>query len=178
MGLEHVKTMTETVSQRTLVELLYGKGAHADPIASVHGIPAQLAARRLPGYPHSIFQILSHMNFWIEYELRRIRQEDPPYPAHAAESWPSDSSPATDREWKQAETRFVTLIGELSALAQSDPEFLNREVKATHTVHSQHSSSVLAVLWQLAVHNSYHVGQIVLLRRLLNSWSEQAGDTW
>jgi len=169
--------MTETASQRSLIELLYGKDAHADPIASVHGIPAEVASRRLQGYPHSIFQILFHMNFWMEYELRRIRQENPPYPAHAAESWPPES-PASEGEWKQAETRFVALIGELSALAQSDPKFLNREVKATHAVHSQHSSSVLAVLWQLAVHNSYHLGQIVLLRRLLNSWPEQASDTW
>jgi uncharacterized damage-inducible protein DinB len=170
--------MAETVSQRTLIELLYGKGAHANPIASVHGIPSDLASRRLQGYPHSIFQILFHMNFWMEYELRRIRQEDPPYPSRAAESWPSDLSPVTDREWKQAEARFVALIGELSAFARSDPEFLNREVKATHAVHSQQSSSVLAVLWQTAVHNSYHIGQIVLLRRLLNSWPEQVGDTW
>ena len=170
--------MTETVSQRTLIELLYGKGAHANPIASVQGIPSDLASRRLQGYPHSILQILFHMNFWMEYELRRIRQEDPPYPSRAAESWPSDLSPVTDREWKQAEARFVALIGELSAFARSDPEFLNREVKATHAVHSQQSSSVLAVLWQTAVHNSYHIGQIVLLRRLLNSWPEQVGDTW
>ncbi|HXM61288.1 MAG TPA: DinB family protein [Terriglobales bacterium] len=170
--------MTETGNQRILIELLYGKGAHADPIASVQGIPAKLASRRLQGYPHSIFQILSHMNFWMEYELRRISLEDPPYPAHAAESWTSDSSPASDGEWKQAEARFVALIGQLSALAQSDPEFLNREVKATHAVHTQQSSSVLAVLWQTAVHNSYHIGQIVLLRRLLNSWPGQAGDTW
>jgi uncharacterized damage-inducible protein DinB len=168
--------MTETVRQSTLIELLYGKGAHADPIASVHGISTELASRRLQGYPHSIFQVLSHMNFWMEYELRRIRQEHRPYPAHASESWPSDSSPASDGEWTRAQARFIALIGELSALAQSDPEFLNREVKATHAVHSQ--PSVLAVLWQMAAHNSYHLGQIVLLRRLLNSWPEQAGDTW
>ena len=170
--------MTETVSQRTLIELLYGKGAHANPIASVQGIPAELASRRLQGYPHSIFQILSHLNFWMEYELHRIKQADPPYPAHAGESWPSHSSPVSGGDWKQAEARFVALIGKLAALALSDPEFLNREVKATHAVHSQQSSSVLAVLWQTAVHNSYHVGQIVLLRRLLNSWPEQAVDTW
>lgn len=170
--------MTETVSQRTLIELLYGKGAHANPVAGIRGIPSKLANYRLQGYPHSIFQILSHVNFWMEYELRRIRQEDAPYPVHAAESWPSDSSPASDAEWKQAEARFVALLGELSALAKSDQEFLNREVKPMHAIHSQQSSSVLAVLWQTAVHNSYHLGQIILLRRLLSSWPEQAGDTW
>jgi hypothetical protein len=55
---------------------------------------------------------------------------------------------------------------------------LNGQVKATHAVHNQQSSSALAVLWQTAVHNSYHIGQIILLRRLLNDWKAQAGDTW
>jgi uncharacterized damage-inducible protein DinB len=170
--------MSEAKNQQTLLELLYGKGAHANPIAAVQGIPAELATRKLEGYPHSICQIVGHMNFWMDYELRRIRQEDPPYPKHAADSWPSNSSAANDAEWKQIVARFGTSIEELSALAQADQELLNREVKATHPVHHQQSSSVLAVLWQTAVHNSYHVGQIVLLRRLLNHWPAQAGDTW
>jgi uncharacterized damage-inducible protein DinB len=170
--------MSETISQRTLIELLYGKGAHANPIIVVQGIPTQLAARKVEGSPHSISQVVGHMNFWMEYELRRIRQEDPPYPAHAADSWPSDSSSANDTEWKQVVARFAALIEELSALAQSDPEFLNHEVKPTHAIHQQQSSSVLAVLWQIAVHNGYHIGQIVLLRRLLHDWPAQAGDTW
>jgi len=170
--------MSEISSQRTLVELLYGKGAHANPVAAVQGIPAEVAARKVEGYPHSISQIVGHMNFWMDYELRRIRQEDLPYPAHAADSWPSDSSAANEAEWKQGVSRFVALVEELSALAQSNPEFLNHEVKATHEVHKRQSSSVLAVLWQIAAHNSYHIGQIVLLRRLLNHWPAEVGDTW
>jgi hypothetical protein len=170
--------MSETMSQQTLIELLYGKGAHANPITVIQGIPAQLAARVVEGYSRSICQIVGHLNFWMDYELRRIKQEDPPYPEHAADSWPSDSSPPNEAVWKEAVGHFVALIGELSALGQSDPQFLNLEVRATHTVHKQQSSSVLAVLWQTAVHNSYHIGQIVLLRRLLNDWPAQAGDTW
>jgi uncharacterized damage-inducible protein DinB len=170
--------MSETMNQRTLLELLYGKGAHANPITAVQGIPSALAVRKLEGYPHSICQIVGHVNFWMDYELRRIRQEDPPYPKYAAESWPSDSSASGEAEWKQVVARFGTLIEDLSVLAQSDQEFLKGEVKATHAVHNQLSSSVLAALWQTAVHNSYHIGQIVLLRRLLNHWPAQAGDTW
>jgi hypothetical protein len=165
-------------SQRALIELLYGKGAHANPIVAVQGIPAKFAGRRLEGYPYSIFQIVGHLNFWMDYELRRIKQEDPPYPKHAADSWPSDSSSANEAEWKQVVTQFASLIEDLSTLAQSDPELLNQEVKPTHAVHNQQSSTVLAVLWQTAVHNSYHIGQIVLLRRLLNDWKAEAGDTW
>jgi len=40
--------------------------------------------------PHSIWQIVFHLNYWIEYDLKRIRGERPLYPGHASESWPSD----------------------------------------------------------------------------------------
>ena len=174
----HGVKMTESTNQQTLIELLYGKGAHANPVAATQGIPAQLAGRTLEGYPHSIWQIVSHMNYWMNYELRRISGEQPIYPTHAAESWPSPSAILTESEWKQVIAHFIASIDQLSALAKAGSEFLHREVKPAHAVPGQPSYSVLDVLWQLAMHNSYHVGQIVLLRRMLNHWPAEAGDTW
>jgi uncharacterized damage-inducible protein DinB len=170
--------MSESGSQRTLIELLYGKGAHANPIAAVQGIPAQLAGREVEGYPHSICQMVGHMNYWMDYELRRISGHAAHYPTHALESWPSPSAVLNESEWKQVIAHFIASLDQLSALAKADSAFLNREVKPNHTVHNQPLYSVLDLLWQTAVHNSYHVGQIVLLRRMLNHWPAEAGDTW
>jgi hypothetical protein len=37
----------------------------------------------------------------------------------------------------------------------------------------------MEVLYQLAAHNSYHVGQIVVLRQALGAWPPPGGgDTW
>lgn len=170
--------MSKNTSQKTLIELLYGKGAHADSIASLQGISKELAGRRVAAYPQSISQILSHMNYWMDYELRRIRGENPEYPAHAAESWLKHASPTNQAEWEQTVARFAALLNDFSAIAKSDSGVLHREVKATHAAHNQISGSVLAVLWQIVAHNSYHLGQIVLLRRLLNDWPANAGDSW
>jgi uncharacterized damage-inducible protein DinB len=164
------------MSQDVLIELLYGKGAHANPILAVQSIPSDIAGRKLPGQLHSIAQIVGHMNYWMEYELRRIGGEEPKYPEHAAESWLAKSS--SRDEWHHVVARFTDLLAKLSALAKSDVKFLNQEVKATHAGHAQTASSELAVLWQMVAHNSYHVGQIVLLRRMMNVWPETAGDTW
>lgn len=65
------------MTQRALTELLRGKGAHADPIACVEDLSAELAARHVAAFPHSIGQLVFHMNYWMEYELRRIRERDP-----------------------------------------------------------------------------------------------------
>ena len=162
-----------------LTELLYGKGAHANSIACVEGLTADLASRQVAGFPHSIWQLVCHLNYWIENDLGRIRGEHPPYPAHASESWPDNPAPADDAEWKRATARFTELLCEVAALANCSPEQLQRKVEATHAGHERQSSSVLAVLWQTVVHNSYHLGQIAMLRRNLGVWPpEGGGDTW
>jgi uncharacterized damage-inducible protein DinB len=167
------------MSDGILIELLYGKYAHANPVACVEDVSFELAGRRADSIPHSTWQLVSHINYWMDYELRRIRGEQLAYPAHAAESWPSEAAPASESEWNRAVTRFKELLAHLAALAESAPEVLARDVPATHPDHAKHSSSLLAVLWQTLVHNSYHVGQIAMLRRALGAWPPSAGgDSW
>jgi uncharacterized damage-inducible protein DinB len=171
--------LSQATNKNTLIELLHGKGAHVDPVACVQDLTAEVAGRKIDGYPHSTWQILTHMNYWMEYELKRIRGEHPPYPIHAADTWPSDSAPASEDHWKQAVAQLAKLIDELAALADSKPNVLHRQVSATDSVHSQQSSSIQAVLWQTVGHNSYHVGQIALLRRALGQWPPVGGgDSW
>jgi uncharacterized damage-inducible protein DinB len=163
----------------TLIELLYGKGAHANSILCVEGLTAELASRHISGFPHSIWQLVFHVNYWIDYDLKRIRGEHPPYPAHADGSWPPSPAPADDAEWRQEVARFSALLGEMAMLANASPDRLQEEVEAMHPAHERQSSSVLAVLWQTVVHNSYHLGQIALLRRTLGVWPPPGGgDTW
>lgn len=167
------------MAEQALIELLYGKGAHANPIACVEDLSADLAGRRVEKFPHSIRQIVWHVNFWTDYELRRIRGEKPRYPEHASESWPAVHTPLGEAEWKKDVARFTELIGVLAAMAERDSSGLGREVPPLHPTQEKRGSSVLALLWQTLVHNSYHVGQIALLRRALGAWPPRGGgDSW
>jgi uncharacterized damage-inducible protein DinB len=164
-------------SEITLRELFRGKGAHVDPVACVEGLTAEPAGRRAEGLPHSIWQLVSHMNYWMDYELKRIHEQRPPYPAHADGSWPSTPAPANESEWTRTAMIFRALIEELSALA--DGSDLDRPVESMEPGEGSSIYSVRDVLWQTMVHNSYHVGQIVLVRSMVGSWPPQAGgDTW
>ncbi|HVO82079.1 MAG TPA: DinB family protein [Terriglobales bacterium] len=170
------------MTQHTLVELFHGKHAHANPIACVEDVTADLADRRPEGFPHSIWEIVWHMNYWMDYEIRRIRGENPDYPGHATESWPSDPLP-NELNWNREVARFAALLDELCGLAGSDDDTLERQLKPPADVADPSSPrepvSVLSVLWQTVVHNSYHVGQVALLRRALGIWPPQSGgDTW
>ena len=165
--------------ESTLTELLYGKGAHANPIACVEDLPANLASRKIEGFPHSIYQLVDHMNYWMDYELHRIAGASRPYPEHASASWLPGSAPPSDADWTQAVARFRDLVAKLVELAKSGTQSLSREIPPASPQQSQHSSTVGAILWQLASHNSYHTGQIATLRRSLAAWPPTAGgDSW
>jgi uncharacterized damage-inducible protein DinB len=166
-------------SDQALAELLRGKGAHADPIACVEDISAALAARQVNGFPHSIGQLVFHMNYWMDYDLRRARGESPTYPDHNAESFPSKLTPADAHEWDELRQQFSTLIEDSVRLADSSAAELAREARPTHPAHHERANTLEAILWQTVAHNSYHVGQIAMIRRQLGVWPPRGGgDTW
>jgi uncharacterized damage-inducible protein DinB len=171
--------VAETTSDPTFRQLLRGKGAHLDPVASLTDVPAVLAGRTVEGYPHSIWQLVSHMNYWMEYERKRIAGERPRYPQHAIESWPSSVAPGGETEWRAARERLSAHLDRFAVLSESAPEDLARPVAVIDGSEASRSSSTQAVLWQILVHNSYHAGQIALLLRCFGMWPPRTGgDTW
>jgi len=177
---------TELMSDTMLRELVYGKGAHVDPIACVEDIPAEIASRTVAGYPHSIWQIVEHMNYWMDYDLGKIAGENRPYPDKAIESWPAHPNSVAggraadpSEAWQATIRRFADLLGRLVELAESDATALGRKIQDVGSPKSPRESTVHAMLWQLVAHNSYHAGQIALLRRQSGAWPpERGGDSW
>jgi uncharacterized damage-inducible protein DinB len=167
------------VSSRALTELLHGKGSHADPLACLEDLSAERAACHVEGFPHSIGQLVFHMNYWMDYELRRIRGERPVYPEHNSESFPLSMSQADARDWDQLRGRFSSLLGDFGALANSSPQEMQRQIETVHQGDTKLAGTLEAVLWQMVAHNSYHTGQIAMIRRALGAWPPRGGgDTW
>ncbi|MFZ0478934.1 MAG: DinB family protein [Terriglobales bacterium] len=174
------------MNDNILCELIYGKGAHVDPVACVEDLSAELAARRVAGYPHSIGQIVLHMNYWMDYEFRKIAGENPRNPDHAIESWPQHPEPtdrtqwqAADSQWQSARQHFIDDLAKLASIADSDAATLDRLVSDVSPEKIARQTTVRATLWQIVAHNSYHAGQIALLRRQFGSWPPaRGGDTW
>jgi uncharacterized damage-inducible protein DinB len=160
---------------RTLQDLLRGRGAHVDPVACTEGLNTELAGRRLPGAEHTIWHLVWHMNYWMEYELRSLDGPELPYPAHAAESWPGESAPASEAVWLAEVARFRRQVDQLAAWARR----AGLEAIGARIVHRERGETIQEVLWQMAAHNSYHTGQMALLRRAFGAWPPTGGgDTW
>ncbi len=168
----------KTQMERVALELTEGRGAHADPIACVEDLPAELATRKPAGFEHSALEIVAHLNYWMRYDLKRMKGGPDPYPKHASESWLSAQEVHAGR-WQNEIANFRELLQELAAMCRSDLGTWLTQAPAMHESQKRNASSIGALIFQSITHNSYHLAQIVDLRRAQGVWPPaRGGDTW
>ena len=155
-----------------MTQLFRGKGAHADSLACIEAVDFEMAGRPLGGTNQTIWKEIWHLNFWMEFELRSIEGPEVPPVEHAAKGWPATIEPPDAAAWERETGRFAELLGKFLAIAED-------YAIAGRLVHPAKGESVRDVCWQMIAHNSYHLGQVVQIRRAFGAWPPPSGgDTW
>ena len=152
----------------TLVRALSGEGAHVTLKTALDGVTWTQAGARPPGAPKSIFQIVHHLVFWNSWVVDWLDGADPPIPRQDSDSWPGAVGPANAEEWQAAVARLNDLADTLAQHARAD------DLQATRLSLGAPKSRA-AMLHTIASHNSYHLGQIVLVRRIVGAWPPPGG---
>ena len=161
-------TGKDKILENAIGRALSGEGAHAASVDVFEGLDWKLAGKRPEGAPHSLFQILNHLNYWQDWVVEWLAGKKPPPPKHASSSWPGGESPGSKKEWDSAVEDFRKGLVALDKASRSADLFTDGGRK-----------SRLEMLQTIASHNSYHVGQAVLLRQVLGSWPPPSGGlTW
>lgn len=154
--------------EKTIGNALSGKGSHVATKTLCAGLGWKAAGARPEGVPHSVFQLLNHMSYWQEWVAKWLDGGNPPVPKHAPGGWPGSVGPANAAEWQRAVRGFR------NALAKLDRQSREADLLTTRGKHSR-----LGMLQAIASHDSYHAGQIVVLRQILGAWPPPSGGiTW
>ncbi|MHB1326747.1 MAG: DinB family protein [Gemmatimonadales bacterium] len=146
-----------------LSDLIHGRGVHVDPIRCVEDLTREVAAQPVPDLPHTVWQVLGHMNYWIDWGLKRIEGVETGLENEQA-SWPTVAGLDDDLAWQHEIGFFRTNLDQLATLADARASTLSRILDRGT------GQTVEGILWELVLHNSYHLGQIVQLRRILHAW--------
>ena len=150
--------------RRHLVELLTGGNAHADFDQAVEGIPAELRGKTPKGAEHSPWQLLEHLRIaqWDILEFSRSpEQKSPDFPGGY---WPASAAPADEKAWEESIRGFRKDLKAFCDLVADDSTDLFARIP-----HGD-GQTVLREALLAADHNAYHLGQLVLVRRLLGAW--------
>ena len=149
-----------------LLELLEGGGAHVGFDLAVADMPVNLRGVKLLSQPHTPWRLLEHMRLaqWDILEfVRNAQHESPPWPEGY---WPIDDAPPSSAAWSASVKSFRRDLDELKALVADASADLLRPLP-----HGQGQTLAREALLA-ADHTAYHLGQLVLLRRLLGAWHE------
>lgn len=148
-----------------LVKLLSEGHAHATFEQAVKGLPVELRGKVPKGAEHSPWQLLEHLRIalWDILEFsRNAKHESPKWPEGY---WPREKAPADDKGWEKSVRAFKRDLKEMCELVQDEKTDLFAKIP-----HGD-GQTILREALLAADHNAYHVGQLVLVRRLLGAWS-------
>ena len=159
---------TERTLHTAAEHALTGHGAHAATDHIFSGVDWKMAGRVPAGASHSLYQLAGHMAFWQDWAVQWLDGEDPATPAHAKGCWPKRAAPANAAEWKRSLTEFKKSMEALRKRSSKGDLLL---------YHGQKSE--LEMIHAIAAHNSYHAGQVALLRQMLGVWPPpEGGLSW
>jgi uncharacterized damage-inducible protein DinB len=158
--------MDDARLRRDLIELLEGGHAHVTPEQAFGGLKPALRAARPKGAPHSVWQLLEHMRLAQEDILRYTLESGWRSPKWPEGYWPSVAEP-TPAQWKASLAGFDRDLEAVRTLVRDRARDLTAEIP-----HGEGRSYLRQVLL-VADHNSYHLGQVVAVRRRLEAWKSR-----
>lgn len=149
--------------RQNLVNLLRSRHAHLNFDEVMADWPVKLRGAKPRGAPHTAWQLLEHMRIaqWDILDFCR----NPNYKYLKFEDyWPKAAVPPDKRAWEQSLKAF-----------RSDRKAMEKLVVDPSTdllapIPHGRGQTILRETLVVADHNAYHLGQLLLLRRLLGGW--------
>jgi hypothetical protein len=139
--------------------LLRDGGAHAGFDAAIGDWPLQLAGVKVANFPHTAWMLLEHLRItqWDILEFsRNPTHVSPPWPEGY---WPTLEAPPSEKEWKASISAFKKDLRAMEKIVA------DKKVDLCAKLPWGDGQTILREALLTADHNSYHLGQLVMLRK-------------
>jgi hypothetical protein len=150
-----------------LRELLSGGNAHLKFERAVAGLPAELRGAKPNGQPHTSWRLLEHMRIAQWDILQFTIDAEHVSPEFPAGYWPEGDAPPETAAWDRSIAEFRADLEAMKHLV-ADPA-----VDLFAAIPHGQGQTYLREALLVADHNAYHLGQLVLIRRLVRAWDEE-----
>ena len=151
----------ESTLREHLSELLLGTSAHVDLEGAVADFPMADINTSVAGSPHTAWQLLEHFRIAQSDILEFSRDAN-----HVSPEWPDGYWPAeegTADKWKASLDRVRQDLQSMIDLVADENTDLYAKIE-----HGD-GQTILKEALLVADHNAYHLGQLVLIKRMLEN---------
>jgi hypothetical protein len=147
--------------RKHLVNLLTKAEAHVDVQSTLREFPPDLRGRKPAGSPHTPWQLLEHMRIaqWdiLQFSLDP-KHKSPKWPD---EYWPETEAPPSDKAWSHSVKQFLADLDSVCKMVSDAGTHLFEKIP-----HGEGQTYLREALL-VADHNAYHLGQLVMAKRML-----------
>lgn len=153
--------------RKHLLWLLRGGHAHVHFDRAVAGLPVKLRGKKPAGLPYSPWQLVEHLRIaqWDILEFsRNPKHVSPTWPQGY---WPKGDAPPTASAWRNSIAAF---LGDMRAMQRL---VANPATELLARIPHGDGQTVLKEALLVADHNAYHIGQLIVVRRLLRVWADE-----
>ncbi|WP_347158847.1 DinB family protein [Pontibacter chitinilyticus] len=148
-----------------LTALLRGGQSFRPMEEIVQGITLADAGRKPEKLPYTLWQLLEHLRIAQWDILEFSRNPEHQSPAWPDEYWPDAEAPANQQALNRTLDALADELEEMIQLVQDPKNDLYAPI--THG----DGQTLLREAQVLAQHNAYHLGEIIVVRRLLGEWT-------
>ncbi|MCK8494990.1 DinB family protein [Spirosoma sp. RP8] len=150
--------------RKQLITLLRKSEAHQSFDDAIKNLPTDLRGVKPDNLPYSIWQLVDHIRI-AQWDILEFSRD----PNHQSPDWPEgywtkELQPSDEAAWERALNQirqdrdaFIDLL--------NDPE---RDLYEPFAYGQ--GQNLLREALLIADHSAYHVGEIIIIRRLLNAW--------
>ncbi len=157
---------SDKILRKNLLELLSGGNAHLDFDKAVSKLPPKLRGAKPAGQPHTPWRLVEHMRIaqWDILEFcKNPKHKSPKWPD---EYWPDGDAPPSGAAWKKCISEFKADLKAMKKMV-ADPE-----ADLFTPIPGGDGQTLLREALLVADHNAYHLGELVIIRRLLGAWED------
>jgi DinB superfamily len=148
-----------------LVALLKGGQAHATFSDAVAHFPANRIGDRPAGTPYSAWQLVEHIRITLRDLLEFTTNPKYVELEWPGGYWPKSAAPGKEESWDAAVKAIHADLKSFERLIHSPDSNLYATIPW-----GKNGETLLREALLAADHTSYHVGELILLRRVLGLW--------
>jgi uncharacterized damage-inducible protein DinB len=162
-----VPDTSDQALRQQLVALLRGGQAHATFADAVAGFPVERAGEKPAQLPYSAWQILEHIRIVLRDLIDFVTNSAYEEQEWPAAYWPKQAAPQDAESWQQSVKAIHADLKMFEDLVSKPESNLYSAVPW-----GKHGETLLREVLLAADHTSYHVGELIVLRRLLGAWKQ------
>ena len=159
-------TTTDKKLRKQLVDSLHGGQAHAPFEDAVKHFPPKLRGVVPQGLPYSAWQVLEHIRLAQDDIVRFSMNSDGSYhaPNWPEDYWPKSAEPPSAKSWDESVHQVKVDREQMIQLIENPSNDLLAPFPWGD------GQNLLREALLVANHGSYHIGELIVIRRLLGAW--------